>query len=107
MLDDLDELNQLRHAQTGDPEILTRIAQYELAYRMQNSVPELTDLSREPEHILRLYGPEVHKPGSYTAHCLLAPRLAERGLRFIPLHPLGRGQHGNLPTQIRGHRRDP
>jgi hypothetical protein len=106
MLDDLDELNQLRHAQTGDPEILTRIAQYELAYRMQNSVPELTDLSREPEHILRLYGPEVHKPGSYTAHCLLARRLAERGVRFIQLYHMGWDQHGNLPKQIRGQCRD-
>src|SRR5438105_7509251 len=81
MLNDLDELNQLRHAQTGDPEILTRLAQYELAYRMQSSVPELTDLSREPEHILKLYRPDVHRPGTYAANCLLARRLAERGVR--------------------------
>jgi hypothetical protein len=106
MLDDLSELNQLKHAETGDPEILTRISQYEMAYRMQSSVPELTDLGREPEHILKLYGPEVHKPGSYTANCLLARRLAERGVRFIQLYHMGWDQHNNLPKQIRGQCQD-
>jgi hypothetical protein len=106
MLDDLDELNRLKHAETGDPEVLTRIAQYELAYRMQSSVPDLTDLSREPEHVLRLYGPEVRKPGSYAANCLLARRLAERGVRFVQLYHMGWDQHGNLPKQIRGQCRD-
>jgi hypothetical protein len=106
MLDDLDELNRLKHAETGDPEVLTRIAQYELAYRMQSSVPELTDLSREPEHVLRMYGPEVRKPGSYAANCLLARRLAERGVRFVQLYHMGWDQHGNLPKQIRGQCRD-
>src|SRR5438105_9445096 len=106
MLDDLSELNQLKHAATGDPEILTRIAQYELAYRMQSSVPELTDLSREPEHILKLYGPDVHRPGTYAANCLLARRLAERGVRFVQLYHMGWDQHGNLPKQIRGQCRD-
>jgi hypothetical protein len=106
MLDDLAELNQLKHADSGDPEVLTRIAQYELAYRMQSSVPDLTDLSREPEHVLRMYGPEVHKPGSYAANCLLARRLAERGVRFIQLYHMGWDQHGNLPKQIRGQCRD-
>jgi hypothetical protein len=106
MLDDLDELNQLEYGSTGDPEVLTRVAQYELAYRMQNSVPELTDLSGEPEHVLRLYGPDVHKPGSYAANCLLARRLAERGVRFIQLYHMGWDQHSNLPKQIRGQCRD-
>jgi hypothetical protein len=102
MLDDLGELNRLEFARAGDPEILTRVAQYELAYRMQSSVPELTDLSREPASVLRMYGPEVHKPGSYAANCLLARRLAERGVRFIQLYHMGWDQHGNLPKQIRG-----
>jgi len=106
MLDDLSELNQLKHAESGDPEILTRITQYEMAYRMQSSVPELTDLSHEPEHILKLYGPKVHKPGSYTANCLLARRLAERGVRFIQLYHMGWDQHNNLPKQIRGQCQD-
>jgi hypothetical protein len=83
MLDELGELNRLRHDETGDPEILTRVSQYELAFRMQSSVPELTDLSREPKPVLDLYGPDVEKPGSYAANCLLARRLAERGVRFI------------------------
>jgi hypothetical protein len=106
MLDDLGALNQLRHAETGDPEILTRIAQYELAYRMQSSVPELTDLSREPERVLKLYGPEVTKPGSYAANCLLARRLVERGVRFVQLYHMGWDQHGNLPKQIKGQCQD-
>jgi Protein of unknown function (DUF1501) len=106
MLDDLDALNGLHHASSNDPEILTRINQYELAYRMQSSVPELTDISREPAHILKLYGPDVHKPGSYAAHCLLARRLAERGVRFIQLYHMGWDQHNNLPKEIRGQCRD-
>jgi hypothetical protein len=106
MLDDLDALNGLHHANTGDPEIMTRINQYELAYRMQMSVPELTDISREPAHILKMYGPDVHKPGTYAAHCLLARRLAERGVRFIQLYHMGWDQHNNLPKEIRGQCRD-
>jgi hypothetical protein len=101
MLDDLGSLNDLHHAETGDPEILTRVAQYELAYRMQMSVPELTDLSGEPPSVLDLYGPDVRKPGSYAANCLLARRLAERGVRFIQLYHMGWDQHNNLPAQIR------
>jgi hypothetical protein len=106
MLDDLGELNQLKHAETGDPEILTRVAQYELAYRMQSAVPELTDVSKEPEHVLNMYGPDVHKPGSYAANCLLARRLAERGVRFIQLYHMGWDQHNNLPKAIRSQCRD-
>jgi hypothetical protein len=106
MLDDLGELNQVRHEQTGDPEILTRVTQYELAYRMQSSVPELTDLSGEPASVLDLYGPDVHKPGSYAANCLLARRLAERGVRFIQLYHMGWDQHSKLPEQIKAQCRD-
>ncbi len=105
-LDDLGELNALRHEEVGDPEILTRVAQYELAYRMQSSVPELTDLASEPKSVLDLYGPDVHKPGSYAANCLLARRLAERGVRFIQLYHMGWDQHGDLPNQIRAQCRD-
>jgi hypothetical protein len=106
ILDDLAELNQRRLAETGDPEIQTRIAQYELAYRMQTAVPELTDLSTEPRHVLDQYGPEVHLPGTYAANCLLARRLAERGVRFIQLFHRGWDQHTNLPRQITGQCRD-
>ena len=88
MLDGLGELNQLRFEQTRDPEIETRIQQYEMAYRMQASVPGLTDVSDEPESTFELYGPDSRRPGSYAANCILARRLAERGVRFIQLfHP--------------------
>jgi len=106
MLDDLAQLNQLRLQEQGDPEIATRIAQYELAYRMQTSVPELTDLSSEPRSIFDLYGPDAKKPGTYAANCLLARRLAERGVRFIQLFHKGWDQHTNLPKQIAGQCRD-
>jgi hypothetical protein len=106
MLDDLARLNQLKLEEFGDPEIATRIAQYEMAYRMQTSVPELTDLSREPRHILDLYGPDARKPGTFAANCLLARRLAERGVRFIQLFHRGWDQHMNLPRQIAGQCRD-
>ncbi len=88
MLNGLSELNQQRLVDTGDPEIATRIQQYEMAYRMQTSVPELTDLRDEPEEVFELYGPDSRRPGSYAANCILARRLAERGVRFIQLfHP--------------------
>lgn len=88
MLNGLSDLNQMRYDQTGDPEIETRIKQYEMAYRMQASVPELTDVSDEPESTFRMYGPDSRRPGSYAANCILARRLAERGVRFIQLfHP--------------------
>ncbi|HTU17036.1 MAG TPA: DUF1501 domain-containing protein [Gemmataceae bacterium] len=102
MLDDLARLNQLRLEENGDPEIATRIAQYELAYRMQTAVPELTDLSREPRRIFDLYGPDARKPGTFAANCLLARRLAERDVRFIQLFHKGWDQHTNLPKQIAG-----
>jgi len=101
-LDDLARLNEIKLADYQDPEIATRIAQYEMAFRMQNSVPELTDLSNEPESTFQLYGPDSRKPGSYAANCILARRLAERGVRFIQLFHRGWDQHGNLPREIRG-----
>jgi len=105
-LDDLSELNQLKLEETGDPEISTRIAQYEMAYRMQTSVPELTDLSKESEAVFELYGPESRKPGTFAANCLLARRLAERGVRFIQLFHRGWDQHLHLPKQITGQSSD-
>lgn len=100
-LDDLGQLNQLKLDEYKDPEIATRIAQYEMAFRMQASVPELADLSKEPESTFELYGPESRKPGTYAANCILARRLAERGVRFIQLFHRGWDQHGSLPKQIR------
>lgn len=101
MLDGLRELHRRQHERVMDPEINTRIAQYEMAYRMQTSVPEAMDLSEEPDHIFDLYGPEARKPGTYAANCLLARRLAERDVRFIQLYHQGWDQHGNLPNDIR------
>ncbi len=100
MLDDIGALNRIRHEATGDPEIETRIAQYEMAFRMQASVPDLTDISTEPENILQMYGPDVHKPGSYARNCLLARRLAERGVRFIQLFHMGWDHHDTLPDHL-------
>ena len=100
MLDGIDKLNQLLSEDYGDPEIETRVAQYELAYRMQTSVPELTDLSKEPDSVFEMYGPDSRKPGTYAANCLLARRLAERGVRFIQLYHRGWDQHNDLPRDI-------
>jgi len=105
-LDDLAKLNQLKSQELGDTEIASRIAQYEMAYRMQTSVPELTDLSKEPEKTFERYGPDSRKPGTYAANCILARRLAERGVRFIQLFHRGWDQHGNLPRQITNQCRD-
>jgi hypothetical protein len=101
-LDDLAELNQLNAQEFGDPEILARVAQYEMAYRMQASVPELTDLSKESERTFERYGPDARKPGTYAANCILARRLAERGVRFIQLFHRGWDHHGDLPRNITG-----
>ena len=99
-LDTLSEMNQLNTRKYGDPEILSRIAQYEMAYRMQSSVPELTDLSGESEKTIERYGPDARKPGTFAFNCLLARRLAERGVRFIQLVHRGWDQHGDLPRNI-------
>jgi hypothetical protein len=100
MLDGLAKLNQQRLAEQGDPEIAARIAQYEMAARMQMSVPELTDISREPQSVIDMYGPEVKEPGTFAYNCLLARRLAERGVRFTQVFLRGWDHHGNLPGQI-------
>jgi hypothetical protein len=105
-LDDLAKLNQLRLDAVGDPEIATRIAQYEMAYRMQTAVPELADLSKEPANVLEMYGPDVNRRGSYAANCLLARRLSERGVRFVQLFHTGWDQHDDLPNGIRGQCKD-
>ena len=101
MLDGLAELNQKRAAEVGDPETISRIAQYEMAYRMQTSVPELTDISKESKETLDLYGPEVTQPGTFAFNCLLARRLAERGVRFTQVFLRGWDHHGGLPGSIR------
>jgi uncharacterized protein (DUF1501 family) len=106
LLDDIAALNQKAYEEYQDPETLTRIAQYELAYRMQTSVPELTDLSKEPESTFEAYGPDSRRRGSYAANCLLARRLAERGVRFIQLYHMGWDQHGGLPKQLAGQCKD-
>jgi hypothetical protein len=101
MLDGLARLNQRQYEAFADPEIPTRIAQYEMAFRMQTSVPELVDISQEPPEVLELYGPDVKKPGTFAFNCLLARRMAERNVRFIQLYHRGWDQHGNLPRRIR------
>ncbi len=101
MLNDIASMNKLRLLSVKDPEIATRISQYELAFRMQASVPELTDISQEPSNILEMYGPSVKTPGTYAYNCLLARRLSERGVRFVQLYHRGWDQHGDLPNQIR------
>jgi uncharacterized protein (DUF1501 family) len=106
MLDRLAELHAVQQEQTGDPEIATRIAQYEMAYRMQTSVPEVLDLSREPARTFELYGPEARQPGTFAANCLLARRLAERDVRFIQLYHPGWDHHGGLPNGIRRQSKD-
>jgi hypothetical protein len=100
-LDTLAALDRLQQQRELDPEIESRIGQYEMAYRMQTSVPDVMDISREPERVLRLYGPDVRRPGTFAANCLLARRLAERGVRFIQLYHQGWDQHGGLPAGIR------
>jgi len=100
MLDRLRNLHELEEESTHDPEIQTRIAQYEMAFKMQTSVPEVTDLSHEPDYIYDMYGADSRKPGTFAANCLLARRLAERGVRFIQLFHQGWDQHGGLPGGI-------
>ena len=101
LLDDLAKLNQQHYEEYGDPEILTRIAQYEMAYKMQASVPELTDFSQESAATLEMYGPDVKRQGSFAYNCLMARRLAERGVRFIQCFHAGWDHHRNLTTQFK------
>jgi hypothetical protein len=100
MLDALAQLNQRSWGDIGDPEIQARIAQYEMAYRMQTSVPELTNISDEPQHVLDMYGPDVLKPGTFAASCLLARRMAERDVRFVQIFHRGWDQHGNISGDL-------
>jgi hypothetical protein len=102
MLDNVAALNEESYKEFGDPEIKTKIQQYEMAYRMQTAVPEITDMSKEPEDTLKLYGPDCLIPGTYAANCLLARKLSENGVRFVQLYHQGWDGHGNLPEQIRG-----
>ena len=106
MLDEIAKLNRKDRQVVGDPEIDARISQYEMAFRMQSSVPDLTDVSKEPKHILDSYGPDVLKPGTYAANCLLARRMAERDVRCIQLFHMGWDHHGGLPKAVRGQCRD-
>ena len=101
MLDRLQAMNQRIYGEVGDPETQTRIAQYEMAFRMQSSVPELVDTSAEPQHVLDLYGEDVNKPGTFGRNCLLARRMAERGVRFIQIFHRGWDHHSTLPESIR------
>ena len=100
LIDGVAALNQLNFARTGDPEIETRIQQYEMAYRMQASVPELMDVSQEPDSVYEMYGPDSRSPGTFAANCLLARRLAERDVRFIQLYHRGWDHHGELPKRL-------
>ena len=100
MLDYLRDLNEAQEARVMDPEISSRIGQYEMAYRMQTSVPETMNVDSEPDSIFDLYGPQARIPGTYAANCLLARRLVERGVKFVQLYHQGWDQHGNLPSEI-------
>lgn len=105
-MDSLAQLNRIQQEETFDPEIETRISQYEMAFRMQTSVPELTDFSDEPQSTFDLYGEDAKQPGSYAANCLLARRMAARGVRYIQLFHRGWDQHVNLPKQLPDQCRD-
>ncbi|MEP6727343.1 MAG: DUF1501 domain-containing protein [Bacteroidota bacterium] len=106
MLDKIASLNQQSYEAFGDPEINAKVQQYELAYRMQTAVPEVTDLSKEPESIIKLYGPECMVPGTFAANCLLARKLSENGVRFVQLYHQGWDAHDSLPGQIKGQCKD-
>ena len=106
MLDDLAKLNDIKLKEAGDPEIATRMSQYEMAFKMQTSVPELTDFSKEPKEVLESYGPLVKEPGSYAYNCLMARRLAERGVRCVQLMHAGWDQHNSLTTELYNQTKD-
>ncbi|HLY71553.1 MAG TPA: DUF1501 domain-containing protein, partial [Puia sp.] len=106
MIDKLAELNDQSLKEFGDPEITTKIQQYEMAYRMQTIVPEITDMSKEPEDTVKLYGPECLVPGTFAANCLLARKLSESGVRFVQLYHQGWDSHSNLPNELRGQAKD-
>ncbi len=100
MLDQLAQLNDLNYKEFGDPEIKARVQQYEMAYRMQTAVPDLTDLTKEPDNIIKMYGSDCLVPGTYAANCLLARKLSEAGVRFVQLYHQGWDQHGNMVGEM-------
>src|SRR5438270_10446594 len=100
LLDDVAKLNELKLRDFGDPEIATRIAQYEMAFKMQASVPDLTDLSKESARTLEMYGPQVREPGTFAHNCLMARRLIERGVRYVQVMHAGWDQHRSLTTEL-------
>ena len=106
LLDDLAKLNEMQFQELGDPEIETRISQYEMAYKMQASVPELADISQEPAHILDMYGPSVKERGTFAYNCLMARRLVERGVPFVQLMHAGWDQHNSITTELYNQCRD-
>lgn len=106
MLDNLAALNDINYKEFGDPEINTKIQQYEMAYRMQTAVPEIMDVSKESDDIVKMYGPECLVPGTYAANCLLARKLSENGVRFVQLYHQGWDQHNNLPQEMAGQAKD-
>ncbi|HEY8781072.1 MAG TPA: DUF1501 domain-containing protein [Mucilaginibacter sp.] len=106
MLDKLAELNEISYKEFGDPEITTKIQQYEMAYRMQSAVPDIMDVSKEPDDIVKMYGPDCLVPGTYAANCLLARKLSENGVRFVQLYHQGWDQHSNLPKEMAGQAMD-
>jgi len=106
MLDRVAQLNQIQYEEQGDPEIQSRISQYEMAYKMQTSVPGLMDISDEPDHIYKMYGPEATQPGTFASNCLLARRLAEKDVRFIQLYHMGWDHHDNLPSAVKNQAHD-
>ncbi|MBX3253359.1 MAG: DUF1501 domain-containing protein [Chitinophagaceae bacterium] len=106
ILDHLAQLNDITYKEFGDPEITTKVQQYEMAYRMQTAVPDIMDLSKEPDSIIKLYGPDCLIPGTYAANCLLARKLSESGVRFVQLYHQGWDQHSNLPNEMAGQAKD-
>jgi hypothetical protein len=106
MLDKLAELNDISYKQFGDPEITAKVQQYEMAYRMQSAVPEIMDVSKESDDIVKMYGPDCLVPGTYAANCLLARKLSENGVRFVQLYHQGWDQHNNLPQEMAGQAKD-
>ncbi len=106
MLDHLNEINNMQFEDVGDPDIKTKIEQYELAYRMQTAVPEITDISKEPDSVIKMYGPDCLIPGTYASNCLLARKLSESGVRFVQIYHQGWDQHGNLVNEMSGQAKD-
>lgn len=100
MLNQIAQMNDLSYREFNDPEIVAKVKQYEMAFRMQTAVPEITDVSKEPDSIIKLYGPDCLVPGTYAANCLLARKLSESGVRFVQLYHQGWDQHGNLPNEM-------